>query len=516
MTSKNIQLKWYFLPSIIFVFGALAFSSHAQGPGKGFGKGGGKNGRGPISEEMRENIHGLFDGHDKLQRKVEVTDTGYRSITTSEDPALVKILQAHVHEMEKRLKSGLMVRRWDPAYEEFVNHYDDIDIKITKIEDGISVVATGSNEDARKVARNHAGIIGKFIEHGWSEHDKTHAAALSGNKVAQTVTATKLGETKTIHQVGELYLASQPGADDWKIAKDKGIKTVLSLRHPEEIDFNEKEIVEANEMQFVNIPWNGEDELTDDVFDRIRATLHTAEQPILMHCGSANRAAGAWLVRRVLDQDVELETALKEAKDAGLSSDAYEAKARAYIEKRKSAPGLSDDQRKKCLEIGEEVSSALMQNLGTQLKGALAGGDVMAAVAVCRTAAQPITAATSDKFAGVTVSRTSLKTRNAEKNRPDATDREVLTKWDHIAGHSEKIEPSLVQIHENEVRYYRPIYVQAACLKCHGPADSIDSKLRRFLTEAYPDDKALEYKEGDVRGAFRVEINLEESLTSPR
>ena len=468
-----------------------------------------------MSEKMRENIHGLFDGHEKLHRKVEVTDTGYRSTTTSDDPAIVKMLQTHVREMKKRLKSGLMVRRWDPAYEEFANHYDDIDIEITDIENGISVVAKGTNEEARKVARNHAGIIGKFIEHGWSEHDNLHPAVLSGEKVAQPVTDTKLGETKTIHQIGDLYLASQPGAGDWKLAKDRGIKTIISLRHAEETDFDEKQVVEAHGMRFISIPWNGENELTDEVYDRVRLNLQTADYPLLLYCGSANRAAGAWLAWRVLDQNVDLETALEEAADAGLRTNAYKAKARTYIGKRKSMPKLSDEQRDECLEIGEKASSALMKNLGTQLKGALAGGDAMAAVAVCRTAAQPITTATSGEFTGITVSRTSLKTRNAETNNPDVIDRRVLTKWDHMTGHSHEIEPSIVQIHENAVRYYRPIFIQEACLKCHGPSDSIDSKLRKFLSEAYPDDKALEYKEGDLRGAFRVEISLEESLTSP-
>ncbi|MDF1741347.1 MAG: DUF3365 domain-containing protein [Verrucomicrobiales bacterium] len=509
-------MKWYTLSSIAFIFGALTFSSSGQGPGKGFGKGGGRNGGGPMPEEMRENIRGLFDGHDKLERKVEVTDTGYRSTTTSEDPAVVKILQAHVRQMEKRLKSGLMVRRWDPAYEEFVKHYDEIDIEITEIEKGISVVATGATEDARKVARNHAGIIGRFIKNGWSEHDRKHAAVLSGEKVAPPVTETTLGETKTVHQVGDLFLGSQPEADDWKAIKEKGIKTVLSLRHPGETDFDDKQMVEAHGMRFLNIPWNGEDELTDEVFDQVRATLQTAEHPMLLYCGSSNRSAGVWLAHRVLDQNVALETALKEAAEAGLRSEAYQAKARAYIEKRKSIPELSGAQRKEILEIGGKASSALMKNLGTQLKAALAGGDIMAAVTVCKNVAQPITAATSGELTGVTVSRTSLKTRNTEKNRPDAVDLEVLTKWNHLAGNAAEIEPSLVPIHENAVRYYHPIFVQEACLKCHGPTDAMDGKLRSFLSEAYPEDTALDYRVGDLRGAFRVEINLAESLTSPR
>ena len=108
--------------------------------------------------EQRDTIHGLFDSHDKFQREVTHTEDGYISRTTSEDPAAVDLLQAHVKQMEARLKDGLRVRSWDPAYVEFVNHYDDIDIRITNITKGLSIVAVGKTEEAKEVARNHAGI----------------------------------------------------------------------------------------------------------------------------------------------------------------------------------------------------------------------------------------------------------------------------------------------------------------------------------------------------------------------
>ena len=138
-----------------------------------------------MPTEQRDTIHGLFDAHDKFQREVTRTDEGYISKTTSDDPKAVQLLQTHVKQMEGRLKEGLMVRSWDPAYVEFVNHYDAIDIQITNIKNGISIVATGKTEAARAVARNHAGIISKFIDHGWTEHDKTHAAVFETEKAAQ-------------------------------------------------------------------------------------------------------------------------------------------------------------------------------------------------------------------------------------------------------------------------------------------------------------------------------------------
>ncbi len=129
-----------------------------------------------MPAEQRDTIHGLFDSHKLFVREVVETEQGYNSKTTSEDPAAVELLQTHVKQMEERLKDGMMVRGWDPAYVEFVNHYDDIDIQITNIENGISIAANGKTPEATAVARNHAGIISQFISHGWKEHDKTHAA----------------------------------------------------------------------------------------------------------------------------------------------------------------------------------------------------------------------------------------------------------------------------------------------------------------------------------------------------
>ena len=169
-------------------------SAYSQGRGRG------------MPAEAREAIHGLFDAHDKFQREVKKTEDGYVSKTTSKDPAAVKLLQKHVKQMEARLKKGFMVRRWDPAYEEFVNHYDDIEIKITKIDNGISVVASGKTEAAVKVARNHAGIVSKFIKNGWKEHDKEHPAVAANaqkpgggggkGKKACCLAGTESGEAK--------------------------------------------------------------------------------------------------------------------------------------------------------------------------------------------------------------------------------------------------------------------------------------------------------------------------------
>ncbi len=53
---------------------------------------------------------------------------------------------------------------------------------------------------------------------------------------------------------------------------------------------------------------------------------------------------------------------------------------------------------------------------------------------------------------------------------------------------------------EEYYRYTAPIYVEKACLACHGDKD----KRPAFIKEKYPDDKAYGFKEGDLRGIISV------------
>jgi hypothetical protein len=52
------------------------------------------------------------------------------------------------------------------------------------------------------------------------------------------------------------------------------------------------------------------------------------------------------------------------------------------------------------------------------------------------------------------------------------------------------------------VNYYRRIDVQASCLACHGSKDSRPA----FVKDKYPNDKAFNFKPGDLRGMYAVYI----------
>ncbi len=161
-----------------------------KGPGHGHGQG---PGHGGMSDDFRGVIHTLFAEHESFERSVELTEDGYRATTTSKDPAMAKMVQKHVSQMQERLDGGMGVRHWDPAFAEMRAHYDDMAVKIENVEGGVAVSVVGKTPEAVKVAQNHAKIVSGFVEKGETQMHAKHATALGDGKVAETSKSTGKG-----------------------------------------------------------------------------------------------------------------------------------------------------------------------------------------------------------------------------------------------------------------------------------------------------------------------------------
>ncbi len=156
------------------------------------------------------------------------------------------------------------------------------------------------------------------------------------SSVTETLKTVEAAGFEKIQTVSGIFLAGQPDESGFQAAKVGGLKTVINLRHDGETELNEKQVVEDLGLNYVHLPWNGAEELTDKIFDEVRESLKSAEKPILLHCKSANRVGAVWLPFRVLDEGVGVEKAVEEAKIVGLKKAEYEAKARDYISRKSS------------------------------------------------------------------------------------------------------------------------------------------------------------------------------------
>jgi hypothetical protein len=137
---------------------------------------------------------------------------------------------------------------------------------------------------------------------------------------------------------------------------------------------------------------------------------------------------------------------------------------------------------------------------------------VVEAVSVCSDTAQVLT----NNFGlqkGVYIRRVSFKNRN-ENNYPDDFEKKVLSKFEllkqnnELDGNTEHFET----VKEGEItyiRYIKPILIQAECLNCHGSKNEILPEVKELIALKYPNDKAIGYNVGDLRGAVSLKKVVE-------
>jgi hypothetical protein len=145
--------------------------------------------------------------------------------------------------------------------------------------------------------------------------------------------------------------------------------------------------------------------------------------------------------------------------------------------------------------------------LKNELMTAISNGGPAHAVGVCSERAQQIAEAAGIRH-GVTIGRTSLKTRNPT-NRPDEWETKMLVQFEHalssgIAAEKLSIYETFDERGETAYRHMRGIVTADVCVMCHGSPESMPSDLRTELQRLYPQDQALGFKSGDLRGAFTV------------
>lgn len=103
-----------------------------------------------------------------------------------------------------------------------------------------------------------------------------------------------------------------------RIASEKGYKTIIDLRMPEEGVEAEKALVEKHGLRYVNIPTSVEN-LGQEQADRLKDELsREGTKPAILHCASGNRAAAVWAVYRRFHQEKTADEAIMEASSKGL------------------------------------------------------------------------------------------------------------------------------------------------------------------------------------------------------
>lgn len=179
---------------------------------------------------------------------------------------------------------------------------------------------------------------------------------------------------------------------------------------------------------------------------------------------------------------------------------------------------LADDAIEARERAAGQAAAAFIKELGGALKGQMAKGDPVAAIAVCRDVAPAIANRLSLEN-GWKVTRVGTRVRNPLLGTPDAWEQQVLAEFE--ARSSEGVEYTDMKhaetVTEPSGRYFRfmkPISVASACLTCHGGKQSIPKPIQKALEDNYPRDRAVGYQEGELRGAVSIKQPLDMPLTA--
>ena len=116
------------------------------------------------------------------------------------------------------------------------------------------------------------------------------------------------------------------------------------------------------------------------------------------------------------------------------------------------------------------------------------------AVEFCNVQA-PVIAAEVAAAKGVKIGRTSDKLRNVKNTAPEWFAN--LEKSDSVA---------VLTGPKGELGWVAPIKTAQVCLNCHGTTERVAPDVASVIAEKYPEDKAMGYEEGDLRGWFWVEV----------
>jgi len=123
-------------------------------------------------------------------------------------------------------------------------------------------------------------------------------------------------------------------ASAMKGLKQEGYVSVINLRLASEqgadVDAG-RAAAQAAGLKYIHLPFNAAQPDAKVVDEFLASVADKGNQPVFVHCGSANRVGGVWMIKRVLQDGWAVDRAKTEAEAIGLNSPQLVAFANDYI-----------------------------------------------------------------------------------------------------------------------------------------------------------------------------------------
>jgi hypothetical protein len=155
---------------------------------------------------------------------------------------------------------------------------------------------------------------------------------------------------------------------------------------------------------------------------------------------------------------------------------------------------------------GNAIAKLSFETLSGELQKALQNGGIDSALQYCNQRAYPITDSLSIAHQA-SLKRVSTKVRNP-RNKADELATFMIKGFGIDVSEGKPITPKLV-LKDDSVLFFKPIITQPLCLTCHGtPGKEVAFSTDSTIQKLYPRDKAVGYKNNEVRGVWRIAFKV--------
>lgn len=143
--------------------------------------------------------------------------------------------------------------------------------------------------------------------------------ACQSSKSALNPTTVSVEGMRNATVIDDIMIGGQPSVEALKELSNQGYRSILTVRSPGEIEWDEQSEVEALGMSFHRIEMsNPVHEITDGQVEAFTELMSQREGPLVLHCGSGNRVSGLWASWLIEHEGVKPEEAIRLATEAGM------------------------------------------------------------------------------------------------------------------------------------------------------------------------------------------------------
>lgn len=186
------------------------------GRGKGMGPGFQRGIAQEQHDDRHDSDHDVFQfllsNHEKIKRTVKDLPNGVETLTESDHEEIADKIKEHVEWMEYRIENTQPIRMRDPLFAEIFKHTDKIKMVHEDTEKGVRVTETSDDPYVVKLIQAHAKVVSGFVERGFAEAMKNHAVPTKGEKAAPKATHPIIANHGSVVQLPNAAHQPRPGA----------------------------------------------------------------------------------------------------------------------------------------------------------------------------------------------------------------------------------------------------------------------------------------------------------------